>query len=421
MITEKLLQFIWNLQYFNTKELVTLEGEAIAIQQRGNLNTNQGPDFLNAKLKIGSTTWAGQIELHVNSSDWYKHKHQTDTNYKNIILHVVWQHDVPETKIFNSPVLELRKYVSKIMLEQYETLMGQYSFIPCEKQMNKISTLQFNNWKDRLLIERLEQKTQLIFDSLAQNKNNWEETFWQKIARNFGIKVNADAFEDMALHTPHLTLAKNKLSQVKLESMLLGQAGMLKGRFIDEYVVMLQKEYHFLKTKYNLQEAVIKPHFLRMRPFTFPTIRLSQLAVLVFKSNKLFSKILECTTYKEVMEFFSVQANDYWNYHYKLDDDQTAYKEKHLGEDMIHNIIINTIVPTLFAYGIFKNEESYKQKAILFLESIPAEVNNITKGYKALAVKCKTAYDSQALIQLKNNYCAKKLCLQCAVGVAILK
>jgi hypothetical protein len=421
MITEKLLQFIWNFQYFNTKELSTLEGEVVVIQQRGSLNTNQGPDFLNAKLKIDATTWAGQIELHVNSSDWYKHKHQTDANYKNIILHVVWQHDVPETKIFNSPVVELRKYVSKIMLEQYDTLMEQYSFIPCEKQINKISALQFNNWKDRLLVERLEQKTQLIFESLTRNKNNWEETFWQKIARNFGIKVNADAFEDMALHTPHLTLAKNKLSPVKLESILLGQSGMLKGKFIDEYVVMLQKEYQFLKAKYNLQEANIKPQFLRMRPFTFPTIRLSQLAALIAQSSKLFSKILECTTYKEVMELFSVQANDYWNYHYKLDDDQTSYKEKHLGEDMIHNIIINTIVPNLFAYGIFKNEESYKQKAILFLESIPAEVNNITKGYKALAIKCKTAYDSQALIQLKNSYCAKVMCLKCAVGNAILK
>ncbi len=421
MITEKLLQFIWNFQYFNAKELTTLEGESVIIQKKGNLNTDQGPDFLNAKLKIDTTTWAGQIELHVNSSDWYKHKHQKDPNYKNIILHVVWQHDIAATKIFDSPVLELRKYVSKIMLDQYEVLMGQYSFIPCEKQINKISSLQFNNWKDRLLVERLEQKTALIFESLAKNKNNWEETFWQKIARNFGIKVNADAFEDMASHTPHLTLAKNKLSQIKLESILLGQSGMLKGRFIDAYVVMLQKEYQFLKAKYNLQEASIQPQYLRMRPFTFPSLRLSQLAALIFKSSKLFSKILECDSYKQVMELFSVQANDYWNYHYKLDDDATTYKEKHLGEDMIHNIIINTIVPTLFAYGVFKNEESYKQKAILFLESIPAEVNNITKGFKALTVKCKTAYDAQALIQLKNNYCAKKLCLQCAVGVTILK
>jgi hypothetical protein len=385
------------------------------------LNTNQGPDFLNAKLKIGNTTWAGQIELHVNASDWYKHKHEKDIHYKNIILHVVWQQDIAAKRIFNSPVLELRKYVSNLMLEQYAQLMGQYSFIPCEKQIQKISSLQFNNWKDRLLIERLEQKTKLIFEALEKNNHNWEETFWQKVARNFGIKVNADAFEDMAEHTPHILLAKNKLSQVKLESMLLGQAGMLQGKFTDEYVVMLQKEYQFLKTKYSLQQASILPQYLRMRPFAFPSIRLSQLAALIYKSSKLFSKILECTTYKEVMDLFSVQANHYWNYHYKIDDEQSTYKEKHLGEDMLHNIIINTIVPTLFAYSIYKKEELYKQRAILFLESIPTEENSIVKGFKALAVKCKTAHDSQALIQLKNNYCNKKLCLQCAVGGAILK
>jgi hypothetical protein len=421
MITEKLLQFIWKFKYFNTQQLQTVQGETVQIVQVGTHNLNQGPDFLNAKIKIDNTLLVGNIELHVHATDWYKHKHQGDVHYNNIILHVVWEHNIVANKIYEYPVLELKNYVSKVMLEKYETLMDKYSFIPCEKQISTITSLQFNNWKDRLLLERLEQKTDAILVSLEKNKRDWEETFWQKIARNFGIKVNADAFEDMALHTPHIILAKNKLSQVKLESLLLGQAGMLTGKYSDEYVVMLQKEYDFLKSKYKLQQAELKPQYLRMRPYGFPTIRLSQLAALVFQSSKLFSQIMECKTYKEVMLFFKVQANDYWNYHYKLDDDQTSYKEKHLGEDMVHNIIINTIVPVIFAYGIFKNEETYKQRAILFLESIPTEENNITKGFRNIMIKSKTAADSQALIHLKNNYCSAKKCLDCAVGNAILK
>jgi hypothetical protein len=421
MITEKLLQFIWKFKYFNTQQLQTIQGETIHIQQVGTHNHNQGPDFLNAKIKINETILVGNIELHVYSKDWYTHQHEKDANYNNIVLHVVWQHNIASALIAHYPVLELQQYVSKMMLTTYQNLMEHCAFIPCEKQIHTVSSLQFNNWKDRLLMERLELKTASFLQSLEKNKGNWEETFWQKLARNFGIKVNADAFEEMAIVTPHIILAKNKLSQVKLESLLLGQAGMLDEAFTDDYVRMLQKEYVFLKAKYNLQPSLIKPQYLRMRPYGFPSIRLSQLAALVYQSNKLFSNILECKSYKDVMHFFNIQANDYWNYHYKLDDEQTDYKEKKLGEDMVHNVIINTIVPMLFSYGIFNNNELYKQRAILFLESIPTEINNIVKGFRQLNVQSKTAADAQSLIHLKNMYCDKKNCLQCAIGIGILK
>jgi hypothetical protein len=398
-----------------------VQGEAVQIIHAGTHNLNQGPDFLNAKIKINTTTLAGNIELHVFAKDWYLHQHEKDNNYQNIILHVVWQHNVKDAVIANYPVLELQQYVSTLMLQNYENLMQQCSFIPCEKQIGNITSLQFNNWKDRLLLERLEQKTDAILVSLEKNKGDWEETFWQKIARNFGIKVNADAFEDMALHTPHIILAKNKLSLVKIEALLLGQAGLLQTSMIDAYAIMLQKEYQYLKQKYSLQQSSIVPQYLRMRPYGFPTIRLSQLAALAFQSSKLFSKIIDCKTYKDVMQMLTVQANDYWNYHYKLNDDDTTYKEKHLGTDMMHNILINTIAPFLFSYGIYKNKESYKEKALLWLEQIPAEENNITKGFRNILIKSKTAADSQALIRLKNNYCTAKKCLDCAVGNAILK
>ncbi len=420
-MNEKLFQFIWRFQYCNTNNLKTITGENITIINRGTYNTNQGPDFLNAKIKIGETILVGNIELHTLSSDWQKHQHQTDENYQNIILHIVWKHNIKGDTIFNYPVLELQTFVSKILLDKYNSLMLQNSFIPCQNQIANISYLQFNNWKDRLLIERLETKTIKILEKLITNQNNWEETFWQILASNFGIKTNAEAFETIAINTPVLVLAKNKLSLHKIESILMGQAGLLEATFTDAYAIMLQNEYSFLKQKYNLTQSPIKAAFLRMRPYNFPTLRLSQLAQLIFKSNKLFSVVLNCKTFKEVIDLFSVSANDYWLYHYKLDDDATSLKEKNLGIDMQHNILINTIVPIVFAYGIYYKNEDFKNKAILWLESIPAEVNNITKGFRTVEIKSKTAADSQSLIQLKNYYCNYKKCLDCAVGNSILK
>ena len=420
-MTEKLLQFIWKFKYYNTLSLTTVTGEPIIVLQQGTHNTNQGPDFLNAKIKIGNTILVGNIELHLRSTDWYAHQHQTDTNYHNIILHVVWQHNTNTTVIHQYPVLELQQYISKLMLAQYEALMDKHQFIPCETQIKNYSTLGFNGWKDRLLLERLQQKTTAILQTLQHNKGNWEETFWQKLARNFGLKANADAFENMAIHTPALVLAKNKLSQIKIESLLLGQANMLNGNYTDDYAILLQKEYVYLKQKYNLEPSVFPTLYLRMRPYSFPTIRLSQLATLIYSANKLFSKVLECQTYKALQQLLVCKTNDYWHYHYKLDDEVTTYNEKYLGEDMQHNIIINTIAPILFAYGIYKNEETYKQKALLWLEQIPTENNTIVKGFRAIEIKTKTAADSQALIQLKNNYCTHKRCLECAVGVGLLK
>lgn len=420
-VSEKLLQFIWQFQYFNAKDLKTTTGEPIVVINKGTLNTNQGPDFLNAKIKIGNTTLAGNIELHVLSSDWHAHKHETDKNYQNIILHIVWQHDLFTQLLHQYPVATLEPLVAKTMLSTYDKLMDQHSFIPCENLIQKVSALQFQNWQERLLIERLQQKTAHVNELLARNKNNWEETFWQLIARSFGVKVNSDAFEAMAQETSNALLAKNKLSLLKIEALLMGQASLLEDEFEDAYAVMLQKEYKYLRSKYKLQPAAIHANFLRMRPAGFPTIRLSQLALLIYNSTHLFSKVLECDTYTQCMDFLQVQANDYWNYKYKFDDTVHEYSEKKLGKDMQHLIIVNTIVPALFAYGEYKNDETIKKKAMLWLEQIPAEKNNITKGFSALDIKAKTAFEAQALIQLKNNYCNSKKCLQCAVGVSLLK
>lgn len=421
-MTERLLQFIWHFQYFNKNELVTAAHERLEIITPGQNNRNQGPDFLQASIKVGSTKWAGNIELHLKTSDWKKHRHQGDKNYKNVILHVVWENDTDETSI---PVLELKSRISKILLERYEELMNATGFIPCEKVIRSVRDIVWKSWKERLLAERLLRKSAIAETYLKQNNYHWEETFWWLLAKNFGIKVNSDAFEVVARSIPINILAKHKNQIHQLESLLLGQAGLLEKNpdsypDKDEYPLLLQREYAFLKKKYSLKPIHQPVHFLRMRPGNFPTIRLAQLAMLVHESAHLFSKIKEADTIKVVRKWFDVTANDYWHYHYHFDE-ISPFKKKKLGDAMIDNIIINTICPVLFAYGNYHNENKYKDKALKWLEETSPESNSITKGFKQLGIENKNAFDSQALIELKNEYCNKKKCLDCAVGNGILK
>lgn len=425
-MNERLLQFIWQFQYFNKNELTTTSGEVIQVIFPGQHNTNQGPDFLDAKIKIGKTIWAGTVELHVKTSDWTKHKHQNDSNYNNVILQVVWEDDVELNKKIAAdqrsaaPVLELNNRVSKILLQQYEELMNSSSFIPCERSISHVRDITWKSWKDRLLVERLLRKSKIAETYGQQNNHHWEEIFWWLLARNFGIKVNADAFEAIARSIPINILARHKSQIHQLEALLLGQAGLLDGKLNDDYPQLLQREYKFLKEKYRLKPIHQPIHFLRMRPGNFPTIRLAQLAMLITTSAHLFSKIKEATSLNDISKWFDVTANDYWHYHYQFDE-MSSFKKKKPGEAMIANIIINTVAPVLFAYGNYHDENNYKQKALKWLEETAAEKNVITKGFQQLGIENKTAFDSQALIELKNEYCNNKRCLECGVGNSILK
>jgi hypothetical protein len=420
-MTEKLLQFIWHLQYFHRSELQTEQGESLQIIQPGSWNTNQGPDFLSAKVKIGSTTWAGNIELHINASDWFKHAHQTDSNFKNIILHVVWKNDEPaNTSQYNLPVFELQSRVSVLLLQRYEEWMNNVSFVPCGNSLNLVNELIWLKWKERLLIERLQRKSAYILQLYDQSRQHWEETFWWMIARNFGIRVNADAFEAIAHSIPVNILTKHKGQIQQLECLLFGQAGILNTRFQESYPRMLQKEYRFLQKKYRLDKVFVPLKFLRMRPSSFPSIRLAQLAMLIHNSTHLFSRIKEIRSVKEVKDLLDTTANDYWHYHYRFDE-PGDFKIKNLGEDMVDNIIVNTIVPVLYAYGSYHGEPAYKNKALNWLEQIAAEKNRITRGWKEIGVDNQQAYDSQSLLELKTQYCDYKRCLECAIGNALLK
>jgi hypothetical protein len=411
-----LLQFVWQFRYFNKSQLLTTTGEDIQIIYPGHHNHNQGPDFLDAKIRIGNTLWAGTVELHLQSSGWEKHRHHTDKNYNNVVLHVVWEHDLADMSM---PVLELKNRVPKILLQRYEQLIHSSSFIPCEKSIGLVKDITWKAWKDRLLAERLLRKKAVVEEYLLQNNHHWEETFWWLLARNFGIKVNADAFEAVARSIPLKILARHKDQLHQLEALLFGQAGLLNNDFEEDYPRLLQREYRFMQKKNKLQPIHLPIHFLRMRPGNFPTVRLAQLAMLIHKAAHLFSFIKESNSLKEIRNRFNIAANDYWHYHYRFDE-LSSLKIKKQGVSMIDNIIINTIAPALFAYGHYHKENKYKEKAIQWMEETNAENNAVTNGFAQLGKENRTACDSQAMLELKNEYCNKKRCLDCAIGNAIL-
>jgi hypothetical protein len=417
-MTEKLLHYIWQFQQFNKTDLVTIDGEKIEIIFPGSLNKDQGPDFSDAKIKIGNTLFAGSVELHLHTSDWNKHHHQQDSNYKNVILHVVFTNDLSQNH--DLPVLELEHRIPKLVLEKYVRFMEAVSFIPCETSITQVKDIIWTSWKERLIAERLTRKAQVILWLLKETTGHWEETFWWLLAGTFGMKVNREAFESLARTVPVNLFAKHKNSIHQLEAFLLGQAGLLKQTFNEDYPQLLQREYRFLQKKYNLKPSYVPVHFLRMRPQNFPTVRLAQLAMLIHQSDHLFSKVLETDDLKKVRQWLSVTASDYWHYHYRLDE-PSVYNKKSLGADMIDTIIINTLVPVLFAYGLHKNEEPYKLKALHWLENTVAEKNTITNGFSKNNIVHTNAYDTQALIELKNEYCSGKRCLECSVGNFLLK
>ena len=371
MLSERLLQFIWQFQYFNQNELTTAGDENLQIIYNGSYNKNQGPDFSEAKIKIDTTVLIGNIELHINASDWYKHHHEKDENYAGIILHVVWNNDeVVYDKLLKAlPTLELKPRVSKLLIEKYSSLMESQLFIPCEKNLPLASSIIWLSWKERLIVERLQRRSKVILQLLLQSNNSWEELFWWLLAKNFGANVNSTFFEELARSIKVNILSKHKNQIHQLEALLFGQGGLLQNNFEEEYPKMLQREYKFLAKKYKLVQLNSKPAFLRMRPANFPTIRLAQLAMLINNASHLFSKIKELQNVNEVRKLFDVTANDYWHYHYRFDE-KSLNRPKTLGLQMIDNIFINTVCPVLFCYGMHTNEQKWKDKAIYFFAGI---------------------------------------------------
>ena len=421
---EDFLHYIWKYKLFNTANLTTHNGIAITVLNFGLHNTDAGSDFFNGKVKIGATTWAGNIELHINSSDWIKHKHQDDKAYDNVVLHVVYNNDkdILDKEGNVIPTLELKDLIDLQIIKKYEQLvLLPDSGIPCGKQIKTVDEFTINSWLNRLAIERLERKSAEIEGMLKLNKNNWEETFYQYMFKYFGLKVNALPFELLAQNSPLKIIEKHHTIS-SIEALLYGQAGYLESDIEDEYYVKLKKEYQFLKAKFelvSLDKTIWK--MLRLRPGNFPTIRISQLANLLSIKTRLFSKVLAAETVVELQNLFNAKTSDYWKTHYQFNETVENDTEKKLGIATINSIIINVIVPFTFVYGKAKQNEKLVDKSLNLLESIKAENNIIIKNWKALGVKSSNAMQTQSLIELKNNYCSQKKCLNCSIGNKILQ
>ncbi len=417
-MNEKLLQYIWQYQLFNKQYLQTVDEFPLSIIHPGSANLNQGPDFLNGKIKISDTIWVGNIELHVHSTDWNLHRHSDDCNYNNVILHVVWNHDKDIHLPFQT--LEMKSLVPKLLLDKYNGLMNNHLFIPCEKSIGYVNQIIIKKYKERLLIERLQERSCQIESLLMTSKSNWIEVLWRMLAKNMGGKVNGEAFQQIAQHTPIKILLKHTHSLFQIEAILMGQGGLLNQVHTDLYPRQLFKEYVFLQKKYSFISPKVSVHFLRMRPPNFPTIRLSQLAALVQVFPLLMSNIIETEDIKCVKSLLSIVSDKYWTTHYVFDELSEEMLKK-LGVQTIDSIIINTIVVLLYSYGYYNNIEHLQTKAIRWLEEISAEKNNICNTFEKLRIENKSAFDSQALLQLKSKYCDAKRCLDCAIGISVIK
>lgn len=421
-MNERLLQFIWQFQYFQKQSLVTSAGDKLQIDKPGVWNHHQGPDFSEAAIRIENTRWIGNVEIHIASSDWFKHRHGADNHYCNIILHVVWVDDRPVFDAVGNrvPTLVLQSLIPKLLLERYHEMMEAMVVVPCHSFLPALDQLGWFAWKERLAAERLERRARQILSMLDGNTHHWEEICWWLLAANFGTKANSTLFELVAKSIPVQVLARHKNQLQQLEALLLGQANLLSGKYQDAYALLLQREYRFLKKKYRLQPVHKAPAFLRMRPASFPTVRLAQLAMLIHTLPHLFATIKETEGLEKLQACFMVTANDYWHYHYRFDE-ETAFQPKHLGKQMAENLFINTVLPLLFAYGLYSRNDTYQERAMQWLYTLPAEQNQISRKWQRLGIPLRAATDSQALIELTNHYCLHRRCLDCAVGNRILR
>lgn len=419
---EDFLHYVWKFKKFDASNLLTSNDEPVTILYSGNYLQLAGPDFFNAQLIIGGQKWAGNVEIHLKSSDWYIHHHETDEAYENVILHVVWEHD---TEIFRKnnteiPVLELKRYIASATVENYQSLMQPKSWIFCERQMASVDEFVLKSWQERLFFERLERKSKPIDALLLQTNFDWEAVLFCLLAKNFGLNTNGEIFMKVALSIPFTVIRKESHEIVNLEALLFGKAGLLDTEKEDTYFSNLESRFSYLSHKYGLGSTSIEPvQFFKHRPDNFPTIRLSQLASLYGTRKQLFSDIITSGSVIVLYEIFAIAVSEYWRTHYQFDR-ESPKKTKALSKSFIDLIIINTIVPLQFAYAKAHGKEIIE--AIIELTAqIAPESNAIIDKFSSFAIKCSNVFETQSLLQLKNNYCNKSRCLECGIGIELLK
>ena len=422
-MTEDVLQYIWKTQSLTNSRLQTVDGEELQIIKQGILNHDSGPDFSSARMIINEVDWVGDVEVHIKTSYWKLHKHQQDPAYNKVILHVVWEHDTPVARNDGSeiPTLELKDLVSRAWLQKYSSLQASLQIIPCEPFFKEVASVHKLDAFNKVLIERLQRKSKLLLAEVEELKGDWEQAAIHLLFEYFGFKKNNEAFKQLASITNYKII--KKLSSVKqMEAYLMGMAGLLtENKYKSEYKQELLKDFIWLQKKFNLTSEPMSPtwwKFMRMRPANFPTIRIAQLAALLFQRQHLFQSILEASS-NDAANFFTIQQSEYWQTHYRFDK-KAKIGIKGIGEQSAKLLSINVAAVLLVAYGQYINNENYIEKALNFLEGQKPEQNVITRKWQELGINLSSAAESQGAIELFNNYCKDRRCLQCNIGSQIL-
>lgn len=417
---ERLLHYVWKYRLYGALPLFTTDGASVDVIDPGISNRDAGPDFFNAKVRISGTIWAGAVEIHDKSSDWLLHHHDSDKAYDSVILHVVSEADIDVCRINGERIPQMIMPVPEAVRNSIDWLLSREQPLPCLDRIKEIDTIHIKSWMDALLSERLERKTADILRLLDQHEEDWNEMFYILLTRSFGFGVNSDAFELLAKSLPAKFIRKQRHSETQVEAMIFGQAGMLSDDLGCHYYRLLQREYDFLRHKLDLKpldESLFKS--LRTRPTNFPHLKLAQLAAIWYRYDTLFSMILEANTPREIKDFFRIPPSDYWKNHYHFRY-TSPEKDKTIGENALNILLINAVVPSLFAYGKRQKLPEYCHRAIRLLESIPPEHNHIVSHFANAGIHPLNACDTQSLIQLKREYCEKRKCLYCRIGFRLL-
>jgi hypothetical protein len=419
-MNEDFLQLIWKNRWFDDKVYLTRSGKKVRILHPGYLNDSSGPDFFNARILIDEVQWAGNAEIHVKSSDWNAHKHQHDAAYNNVILHIVDNDDIDVFNSKNAEVCTIAISYPPEYSRNLNQLLSSNDKLACNQYINQIDNIHLKQWFSRMASERLAERSEAISALLTEFRNDWEQAFYIFLFRSFGFGANAQAFEQLARSLPVSIVSKHYDHLIQVEALLFGQSGLLEEPYIDDYQQLLGKEYKILQAKFNL--SPIEAHlwkFMRLRPNNFPTLRLSQLSALLNRSPRMLAQILKFDNADSIVSFLKVSASAYWNSHFVFGKTQSP-THKHLGDDSAKLIIINTIIPFIFAYGKYKNNELLNDRALQFLESTEAEKNTITESWKQAGFKASSALETQAMLCLNRNYCVKRRCSCCDIGARII-
>ena len=418
---EQLLHYVWKHKIFPLKELKTTTGQQVEVIDTGLANTDAGPDFFNAKLKLDGVLWIGNIEIHERSSDWFKHGHHADAGYNSVILHIASEIDMEISRSNGERIPQIQLICPEAVRTNYKELLETDSYPPCYRIIPSLPPFTAHSWMTALQMERFEQKATLLNERLKRCQGNWEDAFFITLARNFGFGLNGDAFETWAHRLPFRAVDKHRNDLFQIEAIFFGQAGILEDSDGDGYYLRLKKEYTYLQHKFGLipMDASLW-RFLRLRPANFPHIRIAQLACLYHRAYGLLSRIMETETLQGVRDILKGGTSEYWLTHYTFGGSSPS-RPKTLSNTSLDLLIINTVVTFLYAYGLHKGNRVLCARAGSFLKELKAENNYITRMWEQCGMKASNAADSQALIQLKKEYCDKKKCLYCRIGYEYLK